>query len=81
MLIKAVMFDKPAWMHKVLIGLNQKGKWPGIGASTFSYRGCRATGREARPNPMIHEMNEVTPLSSRKGKRTVRRADRTADEG
>jgi hypothetical protein len=31
-LLKAVMFDKP----KLLIGLNQKGKWPGVGTQRFS---------------------------------------------
>jgi hypothetical protein len=55
-LLKAVMFDKPGvvpWYRtlKLLLGLNQSGMWPGVGASAFPCRRCCATGREARPNP------------------------------
>ena len=31
-LVKAVRFDKPEGMRKMLSGLNQKGMWPGVGA-------------------------------------------------
>src|SRR4051794_5912869 len=50
-LLKAVMFNKPERTHKMLTGLDQKGTWPGGGASAFPSRGWRATGREARPDP------------------------------
>jgi hypothetical protein len=31
-LLKAVMFNKPEGMRKMLLGLDQKGGWPGTGA-------------------------------------------------
>jgi len=46
-LIKAVMFN-PA---KDADRLEPKGEWPGGEASALLSRGCRATGREALPNP------------------------------
>ena len=50
--------------------------------SEFPWRGWCTTGREARPYPgAIEEVNEVTPLSSREGKRTARDADEAAEEG
>jgi hypothetical protein len=64
-LIKAVIKDKP----KMLTGLDQNGMWSGTRGSEFPRRGCRTTGRQARPYPgTIEKVNEVTPLSSPRGK-------------
>ena len=78
MLIKAVNKGEP----KMLSGSDQNGTWPGAGASDVPRRGCRATGREARPHPgMIEEMNEVTPSPPREGRRTAKDADEAAGKG
>jgi len=76
--IKVVTIDKP----KMLIGLNQNGTWSGTGSCHISRRGRRTTGRQARPKSrMILKMNEITPLSPRQGRRTVKNADEAAAEG
>jgi hypothetical protein len=70
--IKVVISDKP----KMLLGLNQNGMWSGTGSSPVSRRGWCTTGRQARPKSrVIQKMNEVTPLSSPRGKWTEKNAD------
>ena len=76
--IKVVNSDQP----KMLSGLNQNGTWSGTGSSPFSRRGWCTTGRQARPQSrVIQKMNELTPLSSPRGKRTVKNADKAAGKG
>ena len=76
--IKAVIINKP----KMLSGLDQNGTWSGIGGWSIPRRGWCTTGRKARPYPgVIEEMNEVTPLPPREGRRTAKNADEAAVEG
>ena len=78
MLVKAVTIDKP----KMLTGLNQKGKWSGTGApnSPVADGAPPAERRDLTPGA-IETMNKETPLSPRKGRRTAKNADETAEEG
>ena len=78
MLLKAVIKDKP----KMLSGLNQKGMWSGTGArySPVADGAPPAEKHDLTPES-IEEVNEVTPLSPREGRRTVRKADEAAEEG
>jgi hypothetical protein len=76
-LIKAVIKDKP----KMLIGLNQKGTWSGTGASDSPVADDAPPADRHDPTPgMIEEVNELTPLSPREGRRTAKNADETAAE-
>jgi hypothetical protein len=75
------MFDKPAWTHKVLTGLNQKVSGQVWGPQRSPTADAEPPADRRDPNRLIPKMNEVTPSSSRKGKRTVRRAHRAAAEG
>jgi hypothetical protein len=76
--IKVVNRSKP----KMLSGLDQNGMWSRTWSSLFSRRGCCTTGRQARPKSRVtQEMNELTPLSSPTGKRSVKDADETAGKG
>src|SRR5262249_41815793 len=79
--INVVRTSKP----KMLIGLNQKGTWPGAGVSPFPCRRCRATGEQAEPTPsVIRPWNVVSPSSSLRGRPAVRRSPmgrRVGDEG
>ena len=78
MLIKAVIQRQAEDAYR----LGPKGTWSGTRGSEFPRRGWRTTGRKARPHPgMIEEMNEVTPLSPRKGRLTAKEADEIAEEG
>ena len=47
LLINVVRTNKP----KTLRGLSQKGTWPGVRVSLFSYRRRNATGEQAGPTP------------------------------
>ena len=78
MLIKAVNRDKP----KMLTGLNQNGTWSGTGAamSPVADDAPPAERHDLTPG-MIDEMNEVTPLPPREGRRTAKDADETAGKG
>ena len=78
MLIKAVNRDKP----KMLIGLDQNGTWPGTGAamSPVADDAPPAERHDLTPG-VIEEMNEVTPLSPRKGRPTAKGADEVAGKG
>ena len=60
-LIKAVMFNKP----KLLIGLDQKGKWPGVGTQRFPATD-EAPPAERHDLTLAASMkvNEVSPQSS-----------------
>ena len=64
MLIKAVMFDKPAWMHKVLTGLNQKVSSQELELQRSPIADAALPAERHDPNLTIQKMNEVTPLSS-----------------
>ena len=78
MLIKAVMLDKP----KMLSGLNQNGMWSGTGAHRSPVVDVAPPAERHDLTPgSIEEMNEVTPLSPRKGRLTAKEADETAAEG
>ena len=78
MLIKAVNKDKP----KMLSGLNQKGTWSGTGAANSPVADDAPPAERHDPTPgAIEKMNKVTPLSPRKGRRTAKNADETAEEG
>ena len=76
--IKAVIIHKP----KMLSGLDQKRYVVRSRGYKLPWRGWRTTGREARPYPgVIEEVNEVTPLPPREGRRTAKDADETAGKG
>ena len=78
MLIKAVSKNKP----KMLSGLNQKGKWSGTGAPNSPVADGAPPADRHDPTPgAIETMNKETPLSPRKGRRTAKNADETAEEG
>ena len=78
MLIKAVNRDKP----KMLSGLDQKGTWPGAGVALSPVADDAPPAERHDPTPgAIEKMNKVTPLSPRKGRRPVKNADETAEEG
>ena len=78
MLIKAVSKDKP----KMLSGLNQKGKWSGTEAPNSPVADGAPPAERHDPTPgVIEKVNKETPLSPRKGKRTAKNADETAEEG
>ncbi len=64
MLIKAVMFDKPAWTHKVLTGLNQKVSSQELELQRSPIADAALPAERHDPNLTIQKMNEVTPLSS-----------------
>ena len=65
MLIKAVTLDKP----KMLSGLNQKGMWSGTGAHRSPVADVAPPAERHDLTPgSIEEVNEVTPLSSPRGK-------------
>ena len=78
MLIKAVIKDKP----KMLTGLNQKVRGQARGApdSPVADDAPPAEKHDLTPGA-IAKVNEVTPLSPRKGRRTAKNADETAAEG
>jgi hypothetical protein len=77
-LIKAVNRDKP----KMLIGLDQNGTWSGPGAtSSPGADGAPPAERHDLTPGAIEEMNEITPLPSREGRLTVKKADEAAEEG
>ena len=60
-LIKAVMFNKP----KLLIGLNQKGTWPGAGSQRFPATDEAPPAERHDLNPAwAMKVNEVSPQSS-----------------
>ncbi len=77
-LIKAVNCDKP----KMLSGLDQKGTWSGAEAchSPAADEVPPADRHDLTPG-MIEEVNEVTPLSPREGRRTAKDADEVAGMG
>jgi len=78
MLIKAVTKNKP----KMLTGLNQNGTWSGPGAPNSPGADGAPPAERHDPTPgRIEEMNEVTPLPPREGRRTVKDADEAAEEG
>jgi hypothetical protein len=75
------MFNKPEWTHKMLTGLNQKvsGQVQGLQRSPAADDAPPVERHD--PIPEIEKVNEGTSLSSRKGKRTARGADRAAGAG
>jgi hypothetical protein len=77
-LIKAVIKDKP----KMLSGLNQKvrGQAQGLRIPLSRMKHHRPMRHDLNPGT-IKEVNEVTPLSPRKGRRTAKNADEAAEEG
>jgi hypothetical protein len=77
-LLKAVTTNKP----KMLSGLDQKGMWSGIGAqrSPIADAAPPAERHDLTPG-VIETVNEVTPLSPRKGRRTAKEAHEAAEEG
>jgi hypothetical protein len=79
--LKTVMFNKPEWTHKMLTGLNQKvsGQVQGLQRSPAADDAPPVERHD--PIPEIEKVNEGTSLSSRKGKRTARGADRAAGAG
>ena len=78
MLIKAVMLDKP----KMLSGLNQNGMWSGTGADRSPVVDVAPPAERHDLTPgSIAEMNEVTPLSSPRGRRPAKGADEAAGKG
>ena len=76
--IKAVIINKP----KMLSGLDQKvrGQAPGLATSPVADVAPPAEKHDLTPGS-IEKVNEVTPLSPRKGKRTAKNALETAEEG
>ena len=77
-LLKAVTKDKP----KMLTGLDQNGMWSGTGAQSSPVADVEPPVERHDLNPeAIEKVNEVTPLSPREGRRTVKDADETAEEG
>ena len=78
MLIKAVRKDQP----KMLSGWDQNGTWSGPGAtSSPGADGAPPAERRDLTPGVIEEMNEVTPLPPREGRRTVKDADEAAGKG
>src|SRR5437879_5840459 len=60
-LLKAVMFVKP----KLLIGLDQKGKWPGAGSQRFPATDVVPPAERHDLNPAASmKVNEVSPQPS-----------------
>jgi hypothetical protein len=79
LLINAVIARKP----KMLSGLNQNGKWSGLEVTSSSNVDIRTTGEKASPNPFGYLCGTWKPrnLPLRKGKQTVRRAEKVAGIG
>ena len=76
--LKAVKIDKP----KMLSGLNQNGTWSGTGALYSPVADVAPPADRHDLNPgLIEKVNEVTPLSPRKGRLTAKKADEAAEEG
>jgi hypothetical protein len=68
-LIKAVTLDKP----KMLSGLNQTGTWSGTGADRSPVVDVAPPAERHDLTPgSIEEVNEVTPLSSPRGRLPAR---------
>jgi hypothetical protein len=67
---------------KMLSGLNQKvcGQASGIRSSPIADGAPPAEAHDLTPES-IEKVNEVTPLSARKGRLTAREADQAAEEG
>jgi len=76
-LIKAVMFDKP----KMLTGLDQKGTWPGAGASTSSAADVAPPAERRDLTRSGIDAEHGKPAALPLGKRVARRADRVAGRG
>ena len=78
MLIKAVNKDEP----KMLSGSDQNGTWSGPGAAMSPGADGAPPAERHDPTPgAIEQVNEVTPLPPREGKRPARGADEAAEEG
>ena len=78
MLIKAVIQRQA----KDAVRLEPNGKWSGTGAPNSPVADGAPPADKARPNPgAIKEVNEVTLLSPREGRRTAKNADEAAEEG
>jgi hypothetical protein len=81
--IKAVMFVKP----KLLIGLDQKGKWPGAGSQHCPATDDAPPAKRHDLNPASGmQVNEVSPQSSDRihhcgGQRCARNAHGAAGKG
>jgi hypothetical protein len=76
--IKVVKFDEP----RMLSGSDQKGTWPGTGASDSPVADVAPPAERHDLTPgMIEEMNEVTPSPPREGRRTAKGADEAAGKG
>jgi hypothetical protein len=77
-LINVVRTNKP----KTLRGLSQKGKWLGVRvSSSLTVDATPPANRRDLPHSRIRAWNVVSPHVSRKGKRTVRGAERRGGMG
>jgi hypothetical protein len=77
-LLKTVTKDKP----KMLSGLDQKGMWSGTVAQRSPVTDVEPPVERHDLTPgAIEKVNEVTPLSPRKGRRTAKNAHEAAEEG